>query len=95
MDVKCSLLHKLLSHPSLAGRKTDFINETCTSECGFSFQCCPKYFCVILGEGSIIHFLCKAAVYISVSELFEENKSINICKKLRNCTDKNHKNLDK
>lgn len=34
-------------------------------------------------------------VYISVSELFGESKAINICKKLRNCTDNDCKNLDK
>lgn len=95
MHVKYLLLYELLSHLSLPGRKTDFINEMSTSECGCSFQWCPKYLCVGLGEGSIIRILCKAAVYISVSELFGEDKSINICKKLRDCIDKNHKNIDK
>lgn len=49
---------------------------------------------MILGEGNIIYIICKVAVYISVSELSEESKAINICKKLRYCTD-HHKNLDK
>lgn len=53
------------------------------------------YFYVILGKSSIICVLCKAAVYIYASELLKNDKSISICKKFENCTDKNHKNVEK
>lgn len=56
---KMLIITSLFPHSSLLTRKTDFINELCTYECGFGFQSCPKYFLVILDEESIIYPLVK------------------------------------
>lgn len=76
---KVLIIASLLPHSSLRWRKGDFINELCTFECGFGFQWNPKCFWVISGEESIF-ILCKMEVFISILELFEEKKSINILK---------------